>query len=181
MAAYSLTFAGLAETKKGIFDCKVKRISILSIVEGKAKSFSSYKNGLQVGDSYSFSYHLLKKSKLLTLEELTDNTSKMLFGDLSAFTTDKLIKRKRINEFDRNFIFTGGTRIEINADEIIVNDNVLIRLERYYKNDWHGVIVGAGWGNGFKINGNVYGIECRHLADELSNIILYLEEERKKL
>jgi hypothetical protein len=153
-----------AEIPEMIMDCMVKDQVIIETNEGKPKRYTHYNNNFVVGDKLQFSLRNtegrwlyaalkdIKRNKILT------NTYGML-DDLSK-------KAGRRLYFDHEGVYYSFTDDNIYFE----TSTEQLRLNRYYKSDFHGLYTSAGW-NDNTLSQHVVTFDCRMVQDDFGKIL----------
>ena len=162
---------------EGSMNCKVKSNKFITIDEGITKEYEGFKNGLLVGDMLTLKYEAFLDVIQLTLNNLE-----------GSILPNPFMARLAYNDYGTNkdnkvYAHSGGYGISTPAEyKIYIGPNYIsskfmgvlngvtseeyLDLNRYYKNDWQGMVVKT---NG--LNAHVYTLDCRHTDDAFDSII----------
>jgi len=176
-ALFVLTGYSQGKEIKGEMICKVKSNYVVEINEGKPKFYSGVEDSFSKGDDLIFKFFtdefgiayikLLYKDKVMGSNSIS--SKEKYFGDKveltdNGFRYGAIGTRRYINHFSGDYIdfnlypLSGGREL---------------RLTRYYKGDWNGVISGRI----FSKNGlgeKVATLDCRQSSDKVDDFVQYV-------
>ena len=172
----------------GKMDCKVKSIKVMQIEEGLPKEFDSAIawGGFDVGDKLDLAYLHLRGQFVLFIEDTSRNMMPLQMmmattGVSAAETTAEIIP-----------LPTNGFTIKGTRDKVFFHPDYIhavkttsldlpqppfksfLRLQRYYKNDWQGIVTTTN-----PLSTLIYTLDCRHTVDELDKLLTILEETKQ--
>ena len=164
---------------KGEMQCRVKSNGIIGMEEGQVVNYSGYETGIEVGDNVTFHYDSQSEGLFFTLS--LDDLSK----NRSYFLTTILVQRSSseveiLNDsFDKpklDAIVSTMGKLAFSRDHIsaIGHFDKVLRLHRYYKNDWQGVFVSI---EDQKVLTTT--LDCRHQKDVLDEVIVHFQSAYK--
>lgn len=142
---FVLSAPSSAEKIKGSMDCKILETSVMEVKEGRAYIYSGVEGFLSKGDSFKFVYKYLGSPNELgvDIEFSVDNHRGMRLFLLQPIG----FHSKQISYFNTSsnlsYLDDGGTRFLSfgpNYIRIVTEYDEEVRLQRYYKDDWHGII-----------------------------------------
>jgi hypothetical protein len=174
-----LFFIGSAQSREieGEMICKVKSNYIVEINEGKPEVYSGIEGSFAKGDNLVFKFYtdnipgfaqvkLLYKNKVLGSSQISqtkhsDNEINLIDDGFSYGSTGT----GRYIRFSGNYItfnlypFSGGREI---------------RITRYYKGDWNGVVSGRFFPNKGGLGEKVATLDCRQSTDKVDDFIQHV-------
>ena len=182
-------FSEIEKNYEMSMNCKVTGQSITQMTDGRIKTYESYSDDLEVGDTFTIDYYFFR-GITVSIRGSNDVLSpfKLLLG---GGWTGPIWKDKNIIEFDAE-----NRRIEMSEmhrsrnvpyeymhwseDQITFGwaGERLIKLQRYYKTDWHGMYVNLRPNGRGKISSHMYSFDCRHTSDDKFNELLDISIEQ---
>lgn len=155
--SYSYT---VSDEIKGSMTCKIISTDIIENVQGQTKKYSGREGGVEVGDYAKFSYSISRQGNIFF--ELTDiNRNKIYFASKSSTgIPDPVFKDRPPNLHVSDVFYVGQDFIEV------IDKGTGIKLSRYYKWDWSGVLYSS---KGFEVS--ITTINCQNKNDKIEEII----------
>ena len=160
----------------GRMDCKVKSNKIMEIEEGIPKEYTHFKDSFVVGDkltlTYGFKGQVSDSVIFFHIEDNTRGTKNYLLYEQIKGDGVEVWRNDESKKAGFNATFN---RLTVTPDKITSTSSFLsnINLERYYKNDWQGLI--SRTSSYPEIH--IYTLDCRHKKDELDNMFQQLSIE----
>ena len=163
-----LSFA--VEYKKQIdfnLECKVTGQVLIKSVDGVASTFSGYKDGYKIGDSFLINF--------MFKVDYFDNYN-LTVGNTELIITEMLSSR------NAKPLYKGGGLLNEDGrwkEDAIVLDGTFARtsLERYFKNDWH--LMNNAKNNVGQIQRTLTA-NCMNMPDQWDEIISTIKEMDKE-
>ena len=139
-----------ADELKGCFDCKVKSVILTQMEDGRPVSYSGWKNGLSNGDEIFINYAYSKLINNLRIE-MFSLAAKMRFY-FSEYFKESTIK----NVLPDAFMLESGN---VSPNSLYADGGMggVLNLERYYRDDWHGLLTELG-----QSHVHVVALDCRN-------------------
>ena len=174
-----------ADILNGQMDCKVKTNRITEVSDGIGTEYTGFTDAFVVGDTLRFSYGYFLNKSTISIRDINKNFDvwKMEIAH-SGGSDNRIVSNKnetgagiREGHSDGNFFnpdSIGSEGFHIVGNRIVDGE---IRLKRYYKNDWDGLVYYKGV-NDFL---HVFTIDCRHIIDNLDSVIAALLDDKSKL
>jgi len=154
---------------KGNLSCKVKSVYILEMVDGKPKTYSGWTGGINVNSTLYFNYEYIGYSSVRKITIKSDHWEDLKFRFLSQ---SKFRKKDSSDRDDMPNVYFGYSASGLNAT--LTGENLwfdgtmrILSLQRYYKNDWHGVLVRNDASSG----DNIISLDCRNPGNSLDEIL----------
>ncbi|NOD46386.1 hypothetical protein GS624_03585 [Ruegeria sp. HKCCD5849] len=190
LQAATLALAGVltptslyAEEPAGTMSCTATQNQVIASEEGKAKIYNGIKDEFKVGDTLKINYTFSEKRATLRISDASKDRPDDL---LSIFSVDNFNIEKGEAEpveywYDEEFR-SGGVRSKMFKSEFIIFSGdritaeslgVRLILERYYKNDWHGIVRRDMFP---RLGYQIYTMDCRTEVDAIDDVILYLDK-----
>ena len=159
--------------------CEVKFNIIIAAEDGKTRSYTHYDGQFIVGDTLNFmaqlrpNYSLYMRLNDPLRDEIIAGTT-LSAKDIRYWNTEQM---DTLSDYDAD---SSGFNIEgvdkISLDESILTQSPYVKMERYYKDDWHGII-----SKNIGMEVQVAMIACRTVGrTELSEITDKLKSQVKK-
>ena len=160
--------------------CEVKFNIIIAAEEGKTRSYTHYDGQFIVGDTLNFmaqlrpNYSLYMRLNDPLRDEIIAGTA-LSAKDIRYWNTEQMdYLSDEFNGYPSSFNIDGVDKITL--DERILIQSPSVQLERYYKDDWHGIV---SKNSGMEIQ--VAMLACRTVGrTELSEITDKLKSQVKK-
>jgi len=150
-----------AQSAQGVFDCKVNGSTVERSEEGKYKSYSGVEGGLKVGDETTLIYKVTEKH--IYIEMRRDNKKETIIINEAVGAEDSVARAK-----NRGIVISNdskGRSVSLLPDYIRIKSiSRELSLRRYYKSDWHGMLVEYSPVDMYIM---VLGFNCRHTNDQL--------------
>ena len=174
-----------ADILNGQMDCKVKTNRITVVSDGIGTEYKAFKDAFVVGDTLRFSYGYFLNKSTISIRDINRNFDvwKMEIAH-SGGSDNRIVSNENETgagiyegHSDRNFFtpeFIGSEGLHIVGNRIVDGE---IRLKRYYKNDWDGLVYYKGLNDEL----HVFTIDCRHIIDNLDSVIAALLDDKSKL
>ena len=168
------------QTLEGTMMCVVKNTSLQKINDGTAESFTAYKGGLGVGDSFSLTYSVSNGDffKLDSNQGDMKNDENLYIQShihLSQLNTSIVAKEivvdreyQTIEVISRPFDDALTVFLHMRKDSFkggVVGES-LISLRRYYKGDWMGMYIYSTALRASPITALVYSFDCKHSSKD---------------
>ena len=186
--AFLMTIGSQAMAINGQMDCKVKTNRITTISEGIGTEYTGYQDDFVVGDTLNLFYEFVNDELTVKIRDskrrsnLWNNTVTYIAGSDSKFHSQEdgsaagLSRANNSNSLGQDTIRSRGLHFIMTDGDMKAADGQ-VNLNRYYKNDWDGIIYYSGRLRAV----HVVTIDCRHIRDQLDNIISALIEAEDKL
>ena len=155
----------LGEEISGIFTCKIKDITILEMEEGLPKTYKGFEGRSKIGDNMQFKYQF-EFPKYFSFERIGE---KLNWREILRITDQIKHKDELMRELSPGYYFSEDSHVGLSSDNIDVKDSRggELSLIRYYKNDWHGVLVRDDAYAG----ANIISLDCRNPGNSLDEIL----------
>jgi len=157
------TSAVFAQSIEGGFNCKITGSTVMKSEEGKYRSYLGFKGGAKVNDETTLRYNVDEEYVYIEMTR-KDNKADFIINQILGAEDD--VERSK----NRGIIISNdsqGGSISLLPDYIRVkNISKEFSLARYYKNDWHGMLVEHSPADLYVM---VFAFNCRHTNDQLSN------------
>ena len=160
---------------EGRMECKVKSNKVMEIEEGVAKEYTGFTDGFVVGDTLILTYGKDEKERTDSLFlRIKNNVS--IVPDFFIFIH---IAQENIRFWTDDE--TNGAGLSSILDRLYITPDTVsgtwsgsqhVKLNRYYKNDWQGMVT-KNYGS--KVH--VFTLNCRHKKDELEQMIQYVSRQ----
>ena len=174
-----------ADILNGQMDCKVKTNRITAVSDGIRTEYEGFTDAFVVGDTLRFSYGYFLNKSIISIRDINRNfdvwekeiahsegsDNRIVSNDTETGAGIKDGNSGR-NFFHPDLIRSKGFHIV--GDRIVDGE---IRINRYYKNDWDGLVHYKG----LKGTLHVFKIDCRHIIDNLDSVIAALLDDKSKL
>ena len=173
-----------ANNLRGEMVCKVKTNSLTTISDGIGSEYKQLKNRFVVGDELLFLYEF-NNNKLSV--KLRDGIRNLNYWDMTldggtgaAHNGQGMMTSTSDHWFTKDSIESRGSHIiedeNGNEDDWRYADGK-VRLRRYYKNDWDGIIYYHPMNRAL----HVFTIDCRHTTDQLDQLLVALSNAQNKI
>ena len=168
----SLLFSthGLSADIEGMFNCKIERQTVWSIVDGKVTVFSGYSNRPKNGEYVKVRYGIKRASIYFVGDEIP--FFKMIF----------LERAKKGGNRDTSWVDSeaGFDTIQVGESTVYAGSAVSkLLLERYYKNDWHGLVTSVDKQSGVPdLSQQTVAMTCRHVTDRIDQVMQILGQRQ---
>ena len=155
---------------EGMFNCKIERQTLWSIIDGKVTVFSGYSNRPKNGEYIKFRYGIKRGSIFFVNNQLF--FQRIFVDDAKKFGNNNVQVIKSSNSFDA---------MEFQDSSVYAGSPVnQIRLERYYKSDWHGLLTSVDKQSGIPdLSQWTVAMTCRHVTDRIDQVMQTLKAVQK--
>lgn len=168
---------------EGKMNCTIESNTVVTIEDGKAKTYSGYKDKFVVGDALELRYSIYVETyndgRQRTVIKIVLHDAKR--DDIAVIGREYIYRLTSGPEGDyQNYVFEG----EVYGTIVFGPDYIFLRnlskefaMKRYYKGDWHGIV------NSFspsELLASTYTFDCRHESDKIDEILETLEDYFKK-
>ena len=180
LALLGLSGFTISEQIQNVMSCTIKSIQVTDIVDGKVKTYTGYKEGLEVGDSVQMNITLDKEICSLDVK-MTDEPSNV------NWLYDRFYLPLDIRQDDITTISMTGSdkysgynqsygELRLSRIAIIGNGH---HFERYFKDDWMGITTRL-LRTETKIYQDTYTLDCKHRGpskiDEIYDFVAKVRE-----
>ena len=142
--------------------CKITDQVIMDVKDGKPIRYSSYKEDVKIGDSFTLKYFALQNSIKITLKHLSKE-----YIDISIIAEKGLgADTKEVhyrNNADSTFKYWYN---RISYQNYNILDGKLLEMNRYYKSDWDANFTGI-----YVKQTKILTLDCRGISDKIDEII----------
>ena len=176
IAFVSIANSSLAEDFIGRMDCEVKSNKVTSIIEGKPKEYTGYKDGFVVGDPLAITYKSVKAFGKTVAFLMRDERRDAQFA-YHGFSSDFDSAETDVSSYGNKATFwSTDSYFELGQDEIRFSVALggEIYLARYYKSDWHGVPTFARG-----IKHQTVTLDCRNTIDKIEEVVAEMKSWKK--
>ena len=151
----------------GIMECKVTENYLLEVKDGKAVTYTGYKDSITKGDTLYINYKLYT---LFGQENITISVFKP--GEAESYMNNIFSLYEKTPYILEPWLFSIRDTYQGNKDRMRIrsSDETLI-LRRYYKNDWEGVFV---QNSTYDISPQITALDCRHKKDVYDQFVDYI-------
>lgn len=159
-----------AQEVEGRFDCTVTGNVVVGTEEGRFKTHSGYKGGVNVNDKVKLIYKTWQDSLYMSIDRMDAGTNPIVnlyITKSNANTTYEKIKGGGFFVNQKTNLFTNGATLK--QDYIrIVNATSEVYFLRYYKNDWQGLFRDLDLVNFLS---QTITLNCRHTSDNIDEAV----------
>ena len=164
---------------EGSLECKIKYLTLIKTAEAVTETFSGYKDQIQQGDQISVLYYVEEDAG--NNEIRIGLKTKDTYGDKYKWRSIDRIKSLH-RDPKNNFYLISLTNEVVYLDEDYIDfsdESGALKLKRYYKNDFEGLVVDSAPGivnaiANLNLSASVYTLDCRHTNDRLQDIQVFL-------
>ena len=162
------------ETLGGEMVCTIKDEVIKEMDDGKALSYSSYKDDLTVGNKFILSYSINSRGAF-TIETKVPNPYsnfkhsfdiQLLSDDTTIVANKEYNYTKALYDAVPNMFVYLNAHIRKNQFNIGYVGNSILSMRRYYKSDWMGVFTMNTALTNSPIIAHTYSFNCIHSNDD---------------
>ena len=175
----SLSFQVLALDNEGYMDCVVKESTVMFFSQDdKPYIQSAGVHRLTKGESFGLRYKYHIKADQVQLDAV-DSAGQMKLTLFSEKSGASKIEGER--EYGRGFFkikswYAGILDVTDNHFQIYESNGIHLNLQRYFKDDWHGILTYFAAVKGKKPLTGTYALDCYHKIDKVDQIIKYFEK-----
>jgi len=174
----SLSFQVLALDNEGYMDCVVKESTVMFFQDDKPYIQSAGVHRLTKGESFGLRYKYHIEADKVQLDAV-DSAGQMKLTLFSENSGAGKIEEER--EYGRGFFkikdwFSGTLNVTDNHFRVYESDGIDLHLQRYFKDDWHGILTYFLAIRGEKPLTGTYALDCYQKIDKVDQIIKYFEK-----
>ena len=171
----SFSTHGLAETMSVEMRCAVKEQTVLQSNDGQAKEYSSLSGEFSKGDTLLIAYGITDADKLdFSVVDLNQNKA-VIETKFGPTITEPHGKVQVYDKVEPNALLYNGKLRYFSSSENDVNYRDTTKdllLIRYYKSDFHGILVRSGFS---PPAAEVSALDCRMVKNEFDQILAAFE------